>query len=162
MKKFFLDFFINKMLSKRTISISPSYQNAHEIGVIINDEVSIGKTDDFLNQLKYDNKNVYTIHFVKQPKDQLKDLNYFSPADFSLFGRVKSEKLEEFTNRSYDYIFVIDKEPSVYIDYTTAKSNASVNIGFFYDEGNRLADLQVKPDHGRELDDLLWYTRQLS
>jgi hypothetical protein len=164
MKRLLLDFFTKRMNAKRKSVISPSYRNAQCVGVIINKNTGLSNIQTFLNDLRNDNKDVHVMYFVDSPSDHGIESDHFSPEDFNFFGKVKSrsERIIDFTRKKYDYIFVLDLSPSTYIDYLTVKSNASVNIGFYYNEGNSLADLQIKPDHGKELLDLLRYTKQLS
>ena len=162
MKRKILSFKVNQLLKKRDHQRSMGYQKAQAVGIIINTEISWKTLNEFIEQLKKDHKEVHPIRFIKKEQAPTTGLDYYSPYDFNLFGQIKSECIKTFINRSYDYIFVLDREPTIYVDYLAAKANSKLNIGFYYESGNQLADLQIKPDHGRELDDLLRYSRQLS
>lgn len=162
MKKNILAFQTRSLLRNQKRSASLGYHRAQRVAVLVNADLNWKGLDDFLKVLESDHKEIHVMHFCKTEQAPTKEHLYFSPFDFSIFGKIKSEELLEFVKPDFDYLFVVAKSSSTFIDFVAMKINATTNIGFVYEEGNEIADLQVKPDHERELEDLLKYAKRLS
>jgi hypothetical protein len=162
MKRRVLTFQIRKMIKNRGDTSPLSYQKAKCIGVIINNDYSWDGLNNFLSELEKDHDELHTIYFTKsieKPGSEKKD---FSPTDFNFFGQIKSDKILNFITPSFDYVFVLNKEPSLFIDFITVKAESKANISFYYEGGNEIADLQIKSGKSQELEDMLRYARKLS
>ena len=162
MKRQVLSFQTRKMIKGRSDTSSLGYQKARCVGVIVNNDHKWEGLSSFLLELERDHDELHTIYFNKSVENALTGKPSFFPTDFGFFGQINSDMITKFTSPAFDYVFILDKEPSLFIDCVAVKANSKTNIGFYYENGNDIADLQIKPDHGRELDDMLRYAKQLS
>lgn len=162
MKGPIISFQTKRLLKQRIRQSSLSYLHAKCVGILINGDIEWQGLDQFLSELNRDHDEIHTLHYYAAGNPVNGAEACFSPKDFNLLGQSKSDAVSNFTTPKFDYLFVLEKQPSLFVDFVTLKANSKTNIGFYYDEGNAIADLQIKPDHGRELDDLLRYARQLS
>lgn len=162
MKEYILRFLAKRLLKNRQTEVSIGYQHAQKVAILVNTQQKWPNIDQFINQLKLDKKQVSCLYFYKKNDPAEAGHEAFHPYDVGLFGALKSEILLKFSKPQYDYCFILNHQPHTYLDYLAVKLKCQTIIGFAYPEGNFLADLQVKPDHDKELNDLLRYTRQLS
>ena len=162
MKKSIISYLTSRRLKRLQATPSLGYRHAQRVAVLINTEEKWQGLDQFFHHLKADNKQLSSIYYYGKNDPAEAGQKAYHPTDISLFGSLKSEVLQDFVSLPYDYCFILDRKPHPYIDFIAAQLKCQTTIGFVYTNGNYLADLQIKPDHGRELTDLLRYTKQLS
>jgi hypothetical protein len=162
MKKSILRYLTKRIINRQEKDSSIGYRYVQKVAVLINTEDHWNGLKDFLDELKQDNKEPTCLFYYGQNDPAEAGHSAFHPSDIGLFGSFKSDAVQSFLNAKYDYCFVLANSAHPFVEYVAANTQCQTTIGFVYEEGNCLADLQVKPDHGRELNDLLKYTKQLS
>ena len=76
-----------------------------------------------------DASDIWLMDFVEKNKHTLEDDHWFSELDFSLFGRLKYNKLEEFVKKDFDLLINYQNQPSVFLNHVNLHSNAGFKVG---------------------------------
>ncbi len=129
-----------------------NYQQASWIGILYSVE-NRSKHDavtDFVERLREEGKKVEIMTFLGKDKDNY-DFKYdfFSAAHISLFGKIKSQGVEDFVNRKFDLLFYLDYEQNPYLEPLLVLSQARCRIGRLGKETkNELFELMIKTEKG--------------
>ncbi len=161
-KKFFLRNIVKKRLKKRAQNEPRSYIDAKSIGILMNlRNLNKDAFNQFVKDFKNDGKKVSVLYvdpgLRKDPEGRI-----ITKSDISFVGRSRSDKLDQFCKRRFDFLLIIDHELDQTIQYIAANCNAAYTVGFNDFPENRLLDLQVKPAKDNELSDLLKYTKMIN
>jgi len=76
-----------------------------------------------------DSSDIWIMDFVDKNKHSLEDDLWFSELDFSLFGRLKYNKLDEFVKKDFDLLISFQNQPSVFLNHVNLLSKAKFKIG---------------------------------
>ncbi|MDA8594884.1 hypothetical protein N9L20_00235 [Flavobacteriaceae bacterium] len=76
-----------------------------------------------------DASDVWLMDFVEKNKHTLEDDHWFSELDFSMFGRLKYNKLDDFVKKDFDLLINYQNQPSVFLNHVNLQSNAGFKVG---------------------------------
>ena len=131
-KKLFIERNTKLAIKKSTVSRDNiSFRKAQSIGIIYSWE---GKRkaeiiNEFAKEIEMSGKKVQTLCYSRVDLQIVPvDVDFFSEKDFDNFGNLKSEKLKNFKNLRFDFLYHLDTLPNVYIDNIMALSSARCRV----------------------------------
>ena len=131
-KKLFIERNTKRAIKKSTVSRDNiSFKKAQSIGIIYSWE---GKRkaeiiNEFAKEMDMSGKKVQILCYSRVDlKIVPVEVDFFSEKDFDNFGNLKSEKLKNFKNLRFDFLYHLDTLPNVYIDNIMALSNARCRV----------------------------------
>jgi len=168
-KKHFIERKTKLAIKKSTVSRDNiSYRKAQSIGIIYSWE---GKRkaeiiDEFAKEMEISGKKVQILCFSRVDlKIVPVEIDFFSDKDFDNFGKIKSEKLNNFKNLRFDFLYHLDTLPNVYIENIMALSNARCRVSRADHTRKDLYDfmIQIRGNVGIEklCHEILHYTKAL-
>ena len=132
LKKFFIERKTKRAVKKSTVSRENiSFRNSKSIGIIYSWE---GKRkaeiiNDFAKELEIAGKKVQILCFSRVDLRVIPVLvDFFRESDFSYFGKIKSNKLNDFINLRFDFLYHLDTSQNVYIENVMAHSKARCRV----------------------------------
>ncbi len=165
---------MNKFLSLRTKSWlkrnktlrnTIAYQTAQSVGVVfsIDNESSLPSIDLFIHKLQNDNKKVTVLAYYPN-KIELYSHKYdcFTPQNISFWGNFKTDKVSEFVNESFDYLFHLDDKPSTIVQGILAQSHAKCRIGKYADASDPYYEFMINTKEKDYLQEMYEYTSMLN
>ncbi len=168
-KKHFIERKTKLAIKKSTVSRDNiSYRKAQSIGIIYSWE---GKRkaeiiDEFAKEMEISGKKVQILCYSRVDlKIVPVKIDFFSDKDFDNFGKIKSEKLNNFKNLRFDFLYHLDTLPNVYIENIMALSNARCRVSRADHTRKDLYDfmIQIRGNVGIEklCHEILHYTKAL-
>jgi hypothetical protein len=168
-KKHFIERKTKLAIKKSTVSRDNiSYRKAQSIGIIYSWE---GKRkaeiiDEFAKEMEISGKSVQILCYSRVDlKIVPVKIDFFSDKDFDNFGKIKSEKLNNFKNLRFDFLYHLDTLPNVYIENIMALSNARCRVSRADHTRKDLYDfmIQIRGNVGIEklCHEILHYTKAL-
>ena len=131
-KKLFIERNTKRAIKKSTVSRDNiSFKKAQSIGIIYSWE---GKRkaeiiNEFAKEMEMSGKKVQILCYSRVDlKIVPVEVDFFSEKDFDNFGNLKNEKLKNFKNLRFDFLYHLDTLPNVYIDNIMALSNARCRV----------------------------------
>ena len=168
-KKLFIERNTKRAIKKSTVSRDNiSFRKAQSIGIIYSWE---GKRkaeiiNEFAKEMEMSGKKVQILCYSRVDlKIVPVEVDFFSEKDFDNFGKLKSEKLKNFKNLRFDFLYHLDTLPNVYIDNIMALSNARCRVSRADYTRKHLYDfmIQIRGNVGIEklCHEILHYTKAL-
>ena len=168
-KKLFIERNTKRAIKKSTVSRDNiSFRKAQSIGIIYSWE---GKRkaeiiNEFAKEMEMSGKKVQILCYSRVDlKIVPVEIDFFSEKDFDNFGKLKSEKLKNFKNLRFDFLYHLDTLPNVYIDNIMALSNARCRVSRADYTRKHLYDfmIQIRGNVGIEklCHEILHYTKAL-
>ena len=167
------DYFIiykSRIALKKNLAIreNPTFQEAKNIGIIFtwegDEKVEI--IQNFVNELKISGKKSNVLCFYKN-KDEIpqKTYKYFTSKDFNQFGSLKSDTIYRFINTKFDFLFHLDTQKNLYIEYILAYSQTKCRVSRFDFTRKDFYDFMIKTGDNEGIEQLckqiLHYTKSL-
>ena len=85
--------------------------------------------------------------------------------DIDLFGKIKSDKVNNFISTKFDYLFCICSELQTPVKYILAASQAKCRVGLYTTESEELFDFMMSNNKKEDLNELirnmLYYTKHI-
>jgi len=168
-KKHFIERKTKLAIKKSTVTRDNiSYRKAQSIGIIYSWE---GKRkaeiiNEFAKAMEISGKKVQILCYSRVDlKIVPVEIDFFSDKDFDNFGKIKSEKLNNFKNLRFDFLYHLDTLPNVYIENIMALSNARCRVSRADHTRKDLYDfmIQIRGNVGIEklCHEILHYTKAL-
>ena len=168
-KKLFIERNTKRAIKKSTVSRDNiSFKKAQSIGIIYSWE---GKRkaeiiNEFAKEMDMSGKKVQILCYSRVDlKIVPVEVDFFSEKDFDNFGNLKSEKLKNFKNLRFDFLYHLDTLPNVYIENIMALSNARCRVSRADYTRKDLYDfmIQIRGNVGIEklCHEILHYTKAL-
>jgi hypothetical protein len=168
-KKHFIERKTKLAIKKSTVSRDNiSFRKAQSIGIVYSWE---GKRkaeiiDEFAKEIEISGKKVQILCYSRVDlKIVPVEIDFFSDKDFDNFGKIKSEKLNNFKNLRFDFLYHLDTLPNVYIENIMALSNARCRVSRADHTRKDLYDfmIQIRGNVGIEklCHEILHYTKAL-
>jgi hypothetical protein len=145
-KKFFLDAEINKAAKKNRSRCSVKYNDAKKIGILysVTDLAKHELVKSFIKELEAAGKAVEVYTFLDKGKENFEfRYEFFEAADFGIFGKLASESLSKFIEKPFDFLFLIDLIPNIYMNYILARSKAKCRVGKYFPEQANYFELMI-------------------
>lgn len=164
----FLPWQIGRLVKKNRASRGNiAFSKARKIGIIFSSE-SKKKFDliqEFIDELTNEKKDVTTLVYVGRRGDvPPAGLPYFTHKELTWFGEISNEKVLDFADKEFDYLFCFDLEPGLYIENVLAMSRAQCRIGHYQgDEKNKYFELMINTKGSIEdlIRDMRHFTKSL-
>ena len=132
LKKFFVERKTRHAVKKSTVTRDNiSFRKAQTIGIIYSWE---GKRkeeiiNEFAKEMENSGKKVQTLCYSRVDlKIVPVKVDFFSEKDFDAFGNIKTDKLINFKNLRFDFLYHLDTLPNIYIENIMALSNARCRV----------------------------------
>ena len=121
---------ITKNLTNR--DISQRNKKIKTLGFLIDESLQINDEElyNFSKEFNLQYKDIKIFKYIQLKKKvpTLQD-NQVSNKDFSWNGTLKNVSAQEFLNRNFDMLVVLQKDKNVYIDYMVSQSKAKFKVG---------------------------------
>ncbi len=154
-------------LKKRIQKSGISYQDALHMGVIFSVE-DIEKHEavkKFIHYLENDGKKVDVISFLGKDKDNYEFMfDFFTEKNLNFWGNLKADNISKFINQEFDYLFVLDLEPNLYLESVLARTPAKCRVGGFIEGKTDYFEMMVKPTANKFdnlVEELYYYIRAI-
>lgn len=150
-------------------SVMVSYAAAKDVGVLFwEDENQQSDLNRFVEKLVKDGKRVraltYFEHLHSHPY-QFK-FDYFTKKEISVWGEIRNEKVSQFMDFPFDYLFCLSRHDFPPFDHILLQCHAKFRIGFHQPEKEDTLDFMFEVrEEGAEqnpLQQLYEYTNKLS
>ncbi len=155
-----LTYKIERELSKnRYLPMAFSYNQLKKVGIVftITDLKKHEAVKQFIKTLEADGIEVKSLAF--KPKDTQNFefyFDFFEDRDVSLFAQMKSPYMLGFLNQKFDYLFCLDSDLNLYMQYLLVNAKSSIRIGAAQnmEESHRFFELMVKPKNREDIQQL--------
>jgi hypothetical protein len=159
-QNYLLDWQNKWLLRKQKNSRSAvAYQDAKFVGVLFNDEFAdqYKVLNAFVKQLQDDGKRMRALTYFERVHSNPYDFPFdsFIKKDISPLGKIKNEKVSQFIDFDFDYLFCINLQSFPPFDYIMLQSKARCRVGLHHPGKEALFELMVKPLEGDSLEVLL-------
>jgi len=151
-KRKLLQFKISSGLKKnRFLPKAFSYAQLKKVGVIFSfsDLKKHDAVKSFIKTLEADGIEVKSLAYrPKETQNFEFYFDFFEGKDVTLFAQLKSPYLLSFLDQKLDYLFCLDEDLNLYMQYILANAKASIKIGALQEEESCRAffELMVKPN----------------
>lgn len=129
------------------VRINPSFREAKNIGILFTweDVKKIETIQHFINELKIAGKKSSVLCFLEKADEiPSRTYNFFSPVDFNYFGSARSDKVLQFINQEFDFLYHLDTFQNVYIEYILAHTKARCRVSRFDLDKKDFYDFMIK------------------
>ncbi len=170
--------FSNKLLTRNTRILlkkndaergSISYEKAERVGILFTvvDREKHNHIKRFIKTMEKDGKKVDVLCLLGDGKENYDFVfDYFTVHDFSFFGKSASQSILLFTQKKFDFLFVLDTASNIHIENLLAKCNAKCRVGKFSNENDPFYELMIKTkkagDIGELVDQIYHYLKFLN
>lgn len=171
-KRKLLAFKIKRGLKKdRFLPKAFSYAQLKKVGVIfsISDLKKHEAIKTFIKTLEEDGIEVKALAYKPNETQNFEFyFDFFENKEVSLFAQVKSPYLLSFLDQKLDYLFCLDDDLSLYMQYILVNAKASIRIGALQKEESCRAffELMVKPTKSGDSQlltkEIIHYIRKIS
>ncbi len=142
---------------------------AKDIGILfLEEEGQHQALNQFVDGLTRDSKRVRALTFFEKFHSnpyQFK-FDYFIRKEISPFGTIRSEKVSQFTDFRFDYLFCVSRQVFLPFEYILLHSKARFRVGFHQQGREQLFDLMIEAKPEAPLPELLQqmyeYTQKIS
>ncbi len=117
-----------------------------------------------VNQLKKQGISVHALCFSEQ-RGSVQGEAIFSPADFSLFGKIKNPEIQQFIDNQSDILIDISLSSAIEMQYIRGLSKAAFKVGWSNAEPNffdMTIDISSQKEPGYLVEQLLYYLAELN
>jgi hypothetical protein len=171
-KRKLLIFKISRGLKKnRFLPKALSYKKLKKVGIVFtfNDLKKHEAVKSFIKTLEADGIEVKALAYrPKETQNFEFYFDFFEGRDVSLFAQMKSPYMLSFLDQNLDYIFCLDDELCLYLQYILVNTKASIRIGALQEEEKcrALFELMIKPVKAGDTQlltkEIIHYTRKIS
>lgn len=148
--------------------INISFRDAREFGLVFTweDEAKYNQVRELIKTLEIHSKKIHIICYQVNKKNRLPSgLPVFTDRDISLFGKVRSQILNEFLNKSFDFILHLDLRQNIMIQYILSRTRAKCRIGKTSMEFREFYEMMIQPsgenDYKDFCDQVMHYTKSI-
>jgi len=124
------------------------YGAARDIGVLFNDSLvdQAPAINRFVEQLQHEGKRVRALTYFERPRSNpyTFKFDYFTKKELTPLGSIRNEKVDQFTNFSFDYLFCINQEPFLPFETILLKSRAKFRVGTYVPGEEKFFEVMVK------------------
>lgn len=146
-----------------------NYAEVREVGILFNmrEDANHQVLNDFVATLRKDNKNVTALAYFERESSNPYNFpfEFFRKKDISTLGKIKSDAVERFKNKNFDYLFCINTINFPPFDNILLHSNAKCRIGMFHEGQEAEFELMIaiKENDGEDIlmNQMLHYVKNL-
>jgi hypothetical protein len=134
------------------------YKEARKIGFIftMHHMEEYEAIRNFENRLKKDGKEVLGLCYLPKNVENFHfHYDIFTIQDFSPFGQVKAQNVNDFIAHRFDYLICLDTNPNLYLEYILAASAAHFRIGNYIENKEALFDLMIRLNGTQSVEPLI-------
>ena len=134
-----------------------NYSDAREVGVLFNMREGSNHQvlNDFVAALQKDQKKVTTLAYFEREGSNPYNFafDFFRKKDISTLGIIKSDAVERFKQKGFDYLFCINIINFPPFDYILLNSQAKCRIGMFHEGQESEFELMIalQENEGEEI-----------
>lgn len=155
--------------NEHTSRLAMNYAETKEIGLLFNvqNESSHEALNDLVNTLKKDGKHITALAYFEREHSNPYDFafDFFRKKDISTLGVIKSEEVERFIQKPFDYLYCIHLQTFPPFDYILMHSQAKCRIGKHFEGKESEFELMISLDESETesalIQRMLAYTKKL-
>ncbi len=125
-----------------------SYGSTKDIGVLFSDSLAeqTGAINAFISRLQQEGKRVRALTYFERPHSHgyTFKFDYFTKKELTPFGSIRNEKVDQFTDFAFDYLFCINQEDFLPFDTLLLKSKAKFRVGTYVPGKEKYFEVMVK------------------
>ena len=170
-KEFFLKRKLEKAIKGNSAErYSVPFARAKSVGIYFNtDNAKYSKQiNEFVKGLKKEGKQVEAVTYLNDSQDNPYDFSYHVLKDenINLFGEIQAEKIHQFIDTPFDYLFCISDDLNLPVKYMLAASKAKCRVGLHSENNEPLFDFMMsgskKGDLQEFIRNILRYTSHIA
>ena len=171
-KKTLLEFKIKRGLKKdRYLPKAFSYKSLRRVGVIfsIDDLKKHEAIKSFIKEFEQDGIEVKSLAYKAKDTQNFEFyFDFFEDKDVSIWAQMKSPYMLSFLDQKFDYLFCLDEDLNLYMQYLLVNANASIRIGALQKEDayKDYFELMVKANKQGDMNlltkEIIHYIRKIS
>lgn len=160
-KKFFLTLrnkhFLKDTRNRRS---TLNYSEVKSVGLIFytqNEQMHL-HINTFVNKMRKENKEVEALTFFERNHDNPYNFRYafFTEKNIGWSGRIKSQEVENFIQKEFDYLYCIAVEEDLrFFEPILARSKAKCRIGNYQVQHESFFELMVSLQSSQDIDILI-------
>ena len=143
--------------------------DVRDVGILFMEEEGGQQAlNKWVDQLTAAQKRVRAFSYFDRPHSnpyQFK-FDYLVPKEITLFGGLQNEKMQQFIDFRFDYLFCVARHISLPFEYVLLRSQARCKVGFHQEGKEHLFDLMIEAAPEIPYSDLLKqmqeYTQKIS
>lgn len=148
-----------------------NYNELKKVGVIfsIKDLKKHEAVKKFIKTLEADGIEVKVLAYKPKETQNFEFyFNFFEDKDFTSFANIKSHHILSFLDQKLEYLFCLDDDLNLYMQYLLVNSKSNARIGAYQDQPKkaRYFELMVKPnvegDTKQLTEEIIHYVRKIS
>lgn len=97
----------------------------------------------WVDQLISEQKEVHVLCIQSNSQPVMSNFPTMTMAQMNTMGQIKAEVIDEFLERSYDYLIHLDFEANEVIDMIIKKTKAKCKIGFYSEQHQKNYDMMI-------------------
>ena len=169
-KQYLLGYLNSRANRKNKIPhINTSFREAKEFGLLFTweGEKKYSQVLEVVKFLEIHSKNAELLCYVKSKKENyMPELPAFFDKDITIFGQIRSDIVEAFINKPYDFLWHLDLNQNIMIQYILSRTYAKCRIGktdLLYQQYYEMMIGSADQNNFKELcDQVLHYTKSIS
>lgn len=136
---------------------SLNFENSKSIGLFYtwNEKNTMDTVEEFSKKLTEEGKEVEVLCF-NPSKEEIDSIHqHFGIEQLSSLGKIKSETANQFMNKQFDYLMVLDFQFSEISSHIISNSSAIYRVGIHTEETLNLFDLMVNVKESAGIENLI-------
>ncbi len=149
--------------------INISFREARDFGLIFTweNDTKFNRVRELIKSLEIHGKEAHLICYQGNKKDKLPaDVQAFTDRDISMFGKVRSQILKEFLNKSFDFILHLDLQQNIMTQFVLSRTRAKCRIGKTAMDFREFYEMMIQPtgenDYKDFCDQVMHYTKSIA
>lgn len=132
LKEFIYDWKTKKALKKAINRNTISFNEAKNIGFLFDNDENYKQSKLLIENLTKAGKTISFL--IKSDQKEAEGTNYFLKSDFKWYGKIENQKIIQFINKPFDYLFLLNENPHYLSEYILASSNAKCRVGIYNED----------------------------
>jgi hypothetical protein len=168
-KQKILRYLNNRIQRKNRIPhINTSFSEAQDFGLLFTWQgaTKFEQVKELIRFLDIHNKRFEMLCYVKNPKENYPaELPVVQDTDVSTFGKAKPELLKSFIQKPFDFLWHLDMDSHVLLQYILARTHARCRVGKTNLECRQFYELMIQPtrenDYKEFYEQVFHYTKSI-
>lgn len=137
---------LKKGADRKTIS----FENATSIGLLFDDDTNYQKSKTFIETLSNTGKTISIL--IKSTEKEAPSEKHFSIKQCKWHGKIDNEHVNKFIKTSFDYLFLLNKNPHYLSEYIVASSQAKCRVGIHHEGKEAFFELMFNYKQKQSID----------
>lgn len=130
LKKSILQVKSKKNTKRRKHTVNVDFSSSRTVAILYTEPFSAPKElEALISDLKKAGKEVDVLSFCRDRKIESLNYDHFVPSDISTNGKLRSDKIEKFTQKGFDFAICLDQSLNQYVEYVFSLLKTKCRVG---------------------------------